>query len=101
MPLAAYVRTKPIDLGNADNVKELDSIRLGFRGTGCRFRVGWAETEDGAPNWEPYITMEPGFPFHNLRTAGRWLFIEFRSDTLDDNWELMTIEVIGRGEGTR
>ena len=99
--ITSYIRSKPMDLGDADSVKEIDSIRLGFRGTGLRFRVGWAENEDDTPNWEAYIETVPGFPFHNLRTAGRWLFLEFQSEDLDDAWELMTIEVIGRGEGTR
>lgn len=101
LAIEAWVRSKPIDLGDADIVKELDSIRLGFRGTGLTFRVGWAEQEHDTPIWEDYITCVDGFPFHNLRTAGRWLFIELRSDQVDDAWELMTLEVIGRGEGTR
>lgn len=99
--MTAWVRSKPMDAGNADLVKELDSIRLGFVGTGLQYRTGWSETEDGSINWNDYASMDEGFGFHNLRTAGRWLHFELYSDTLNAQWEVMSADFIGRMEGTR
>jgi len=99
--ITAFARSKPMDLGSADRVKEIDSIRLGYVGAGLQYRVGWSETESGAITWGPYRPMESGYPFHNVRTAGRWLHFEVYSDQLNTNWELMAMEIIGRVEGTR
>jgi hypothetical protein len=100
-PVESWVRSKAIDLGDADKIKELTSIRMGFRGNGLTYRIGWSELETGPITWEPYRIMEEGYPFHNLRTAGRWLFMEIYSNTLNADWELMTTQIIGRVEGTR
>lgn len=99
--MVAYARTKPLDLGDADRIKELDSIRIGFIGTGLQYRIGWSEAEGGTINWGAYTDVSEGFGFHNLRTAGRWLYIEFYSGSLNAYWEIMNCEVIGRVEGTR
>lgn len=100
-PMVSYVRTKPMDVGSADLIKELDSIRLGYRGTGVQYRIGWSETENSTINWTEYTSMEKGFDFQNLRTAGRWLYIELYTNSLNTSWEVMSMEVIGRTEGTR
>jgi len=99
--MTAYARSKPFSLGSADMVKELDSIRIGFVGAGLQYRIGWAETEDGSITWGSYTDMGTGWDVHNLRTAGRWLFFELYSATLNANWEVMGAEFIGRTEGTR
>jgi len=99
--MTAYVRSKPIDLGDADRVKEIDSIRIGFEGRGLQYRVGWSETENGTITWTPYRVMDEGFDFDNLRTAGRWLHFELYSDTLNAEWEVSSVEFQGRIEGTR
>ena len=99
--ISCFVRSKPMDLGDADRVKELDSIRIGFRGMGLQYRIGWSEAEDGPIYWLAATDMEQGFNFHNLRTSGRWLYLELLSDTLNAEWEVMSLEVIGRAEGTR
>lgn len=99
--MLAWVRSKPIDMANADKVKELDSIRIGFTGQGLQYRIGWSETEDGTINWGSYRDMTTGFPFQNLRTAGRWLHFELYSNSLNAEWEVSEVEFIGRIEGTR
>ena len=99
--LTAWVRTKPIDMDNADVVKELDSIRIGFDGTDLTYRVGSSETEDGTITWKPYTSMASGFNFHNLRVAGRWLHFEVYTNTLGSKWLVSEVEIIGRMEGTR
>jgi len=100
-PLTAWVRSKPIDMDNADLVKEIDSIRIGYTGSGLTYRVGWSATEDGTINWQPYASMDTGFTFQNLRTAGRWLHFELKTDTLNSTWEVSDVVFIGRMEGTR
>ena len=99
--LTAYIRTKPIDLGSADRVKELSSIRVGYRGSDLQYRIGWAETEDGTITWGSYRDVNAGYDFHNLRTAGRYLFLEFYSNVINAEWDLMSVEIQGRVEGTR
>lgn len=99
--MVSWVRSKPLDIDNADIIKELDSIRIGWTGQGLTYRIGWSETEDGTITWGSYTAMETGFPFHNLRTAGRWLHIELYSASLNANWEVADVELIGRMEGTR
>lgn len=99
--IVSFARTKPIDLSDADRVKELDTIRFGFTGMGLRYRVGWSETENGSITWRAYRDLDLGFDFDNVRTAGRWLHIEIQSNTLNANWEVTAMEFIGRIEGTR
>jgi len=99
--MTAFVRTKPISIGSADAIKELDSVRIGFIGSGLQYRVGWSETEGGTVTWGSYTDMTTGFDFHNLRTAGRWLLFELYSASLNTEWEVQAIEFIGRIEGTR
>lgn len=101
LPLTCFLRTKPLDLQSADLVKELDSLRVGVVGAGLQWRVGWSETENGTISWEPYFAVDDGFEFANLRTAGRWLSLEFYSNTSDASWEMFSAEIIGRIEGTR
>lgn len=99
--MTAWVRSKPLDMDNADIIKELDSIRIGYVGDGLTYRLGWSETEDGTINWKDYQAMDTGFTFQNLRTAGRWLHFELKSTTLNSTWEVADIVFIGRMEGTR
>jgi len=103
LALSAWVRTKPLNMGNADIVKELDSVRIGCgpECAGVQFRVGWAASENGAVTWGAYTDAPSGFDFYSLRTAGRWLLFELYSDTLNAEWEIQAIEFIGRMEGTR
>lgn len=99
--ITSFLRSKPMDLNNADRVKELDSIRIGFTGMGLQYRIGWSETENGTITWTDYTEMEEGFDFDSLRTAGRWLHMELYSNTLNADWEVVGMEVQGRIEGTR
>jgi len=97
----SWLRSKPMDLGDPDRVKELSSLRVGYRGSGLQYRIGWAETENGTITWGSYTDVNEGYDFHNLRTAGRYLFIEIYSAVVGIDWELMSLEVQGRIEGTR
>jgi hypothetical protein len=99
--MTSWARSKPMDLGDADIVRELDSIRVGFTGTGLQYRIGWSETENGTITWTARTDMDLGFHFQNLRTAGRWLHVEIYSATLNAHWEVSDLEFIGRREGTR
>jgi len=101
--LVAYARTKGMDLGSADAVKDLSSIRIGVAGDsqGLMYRTGWADTEGGTITWDAYKSMPAGYDFANIRTAGRWLYLEFYSSELNDYWELVSLGFTGRVEGTR
>jgi hypothetical protein len=99
--MTAWVRSKGIDVGDADLVKELNSIRIGYKGSGLQFRIGQSETESGTITWGSYTDVDEGFDFNNLRTAGRWLYIELYSDTFNAQWEVSSMQFIGRADGTR
>ena len=99
--ITAFVRTKGIDGGSPTKIKELDSIRIGWRGEGLTYRVGGAETEGGLINWGAYKLADEGYEEQFLRTAGRWIYLEFYSDQLGDSWEIDSVDLIGRIEGTR
>lgn len=101
--LVSYARTKGLDLGSPHMTKELTSIRIGAPETalGLTFRVGWSDTENGTITWGDYKTYATGYDFTNLRTAGRWLFLEFYSSSLNATWEINSLEIVGRMEGTR
>jgi hypothetical protein len=90
-----------MDMDNADVVKELDSIRIGYEGMGLTFRVGHSHTEDGTITWKAYTDVAAGFDFVNLRTAGRWLHLELYTSSLNAEWTVSEVELIGRMEGSR
>jgi hypothetical protein len=99
--ITAYVRSKPISMGEAWRIKELDTLRMGYIGSGLQYRIGWAETETGSITWGSYTDISTGFEFQSTRTAGRWMFFEAYSAAPNAAWELMDVEFIGRIEGTR
>lgn len=99
--MVSTITSKPMDLGNADLVKELGSLRVGRSGQDLEYRVGWSETENGTVTWSSWAMLQDGFEFQTLRTAGRWLRLAFRSVALNAEWEMMSIDIIGRAEGTR
>ena len=100
-PISSYIRTKPMDMGDARVIKELDALRVGFEGNELHYRVGVSEEEDTAITWIVDEQVNTGFDIHHLRTAGRWIHLEFYTDTLNSRWELMSAEIQGRLEGTR
>lgn len=100
-PSVAFATTKPLDMNNADVWKEISSLRLGWTGTGLQYRLGWSETENGVITWEDYRDAEEGFGDMPQRIAGRYLFLEVYSGALNVDWELVSVEMIGRLEGTR
>ena len=98
--------TKGLDLGDADKTKELTSLRVGLTGAGLNLAVGWSETESGAVTYRPedsydLLTGGSGFISLPLRTAGRWLHLKFEGAVGGADWEVVSLEIIGRLEGTR
>ena len=105
-PIPYSMVTKGLDLQDADKVKEVTNIRIGMMGGGLNFSIGWAETEQGTVTYDPsdvYLLNSRGDGFIDLpvRTAGRWMFMKFEGAVADADWELVTLEIIGRLEGTR
>lgn len=99
--LTCHVTTKPLDLDNEDHVKELDAIRVGYKGSGLTFRIGTQDTLSDTIVWGDYQTAQSSFDFTELRKAGRYISIEFRSNTLGANWQLGSVSLYGRLSGTR
>ena len=99
--ITAYVRSKPMDMGDARVLKELDAIRIGYSGTGLRYKVGVSATENGTVTWITDKTVDKGFDVEHLRAAGRWITLEFYTTGLNQNWRLQSVEIQGRLEGTR
>lgn len=89
------------DLGDADTVKELTSIRVGKIGTGTpTVDIGWSDTPTGTPVYVDSFLVDGTFVEHILRTSGRYLFIRVTS-TGSDPWEITDVVVQGRTGGTR
>lgn len=99
--LPAFICTKALDLDDVRVLKELDAIHIGFNGSGLKYEIGVSETEDGAITWTDQGAIASGFDVQHIRTAGRWVYFKFYSDTLNADWELMSLEIRGRLEGTR
>tara|TARA_R110000796_G_scaffold142745_1_gene259281 strand:+ start:478 stop:1950 length:1473 start_codon:yes stop_codon:yes gene_type:complete len=99
--ITATLLTKPLDLENADNIKELDAIRIGYVGSGLTFRIGAQNKLSDAISWGSYLPAKVGFDFTEFRKAGRYISIEFKSDGVNDSWELSSIDIYGRLAGTR
>lgn len=99
--LTAWIRTKPMDGDNADFVKEIDAIRVAYKGTGLQYRFGVQEDEDDAVTWGSYSSIDNGFDFAEDRLSGRYITLEFYSNALGDNWDVSRADVYGRISGTR
>ena len=96
--------TKAHDLEDPYSVKELTSIRVGKTGTGSpQVRIGWANNIDDEPTFNPNDTFLVGDKFKefNIRTSGRYLFLEVSSTANTDNWEITNMLIKGRIRGFR
>jgi hypothetical protein len=98
--ITSSIRTKPVEFGDADRIKQITSIRIGHKGSGLQFRLGWSETSDGVINWQSYQNVSAGFSFQPVRIAGRYIYLELYSDTAT-TWDVQDITVQGRFAGTR
>jgi hypothetical protein len=94
--------TRAHDLGDANSIKELTSIRVGKRGLGNPvIQVGWGEDINSTPVYVDSFTVNETFKEEILRTAGRYLFLKVSSNLPTDTWELTNMEIQGRTSGTR
>ena len=94
--------TRAHDLGDANSIKELTSIRVGKRGLGNPIiQIGWGENINDTPIYTDSFTVNETFKEEILRTAGRYLFLKVSSSLPTDTWELTNMEVQGRTSGTR
>lgn len=94
--MLANIRTTAIDLGEPDFIKEVDKIRIGYIGTGLRYRIGTSDTPDGSITWGSYSEVSPGFEFDPVHIAGRYFFLDLDSQDLGDKWELQAIDFYGK-----
>jgi hypothetical protein len=94
--------TRAHDLGDANSIKELTSIRVGKRGLGNPvIQIGWGEDINDTPTYTDSFTVNETFKEEILRTAGRYLFLKVSANSPTDTWELTNMEVQGRTGGTR
>lgn len=99
--ITKWVRTRAIDGGSLDYIKELDAIRIGFEGTGLQYRIGCQDQLDDAITWTSYANADVGVDFLNERVSGRFLTLELYSNTTSADWNVSGIDVYGRMGGTR
>jgi len=99
--LTSSVESTAVDLGEPDNIKEIEAIRIGYKGAGLRFRLGTSDDADGSPVWGSYIEVPAGYEFTPTRIAGRYIFLDIDSQDIGDKWELNAIDFYGRLGGTR
>jgi hypothetical protein len=99
------VQTKALDCGDANAIKAVDYITVQTRrltGT-CRCRVGWANRLTDAITWSNYATLtaadEPLF-FRSENIAGRFLFADFGSASLNADLAMTGFQIYGDVVGT-
>jgi hypothetical protein len=81
--------------------KYVDALSVQMRrlsGT-VQVRLGWQENHDDAIQWESYQTVDDGFEPLFWRSAGRFISMEIRSDTVGADWALTGGELWGEMQG--
>jgi hypothetical protein len=99
--LTAWVQTKPLDMDQPRAWKYVDALSVQMRrlsGT-VQVRLGWQENHDDAIQWESYQTLDDGFEPLFWRSAGRFISMEIRSDTVGADWALTGGELWGEMQG--
>jgi hypothetical protein len=99
--LTAWVQTKPLDMDQPRAWKYVDALAVQMRrlsGT-VQVRLGWQEDHDDAVQWESYQTLDDGFEPLFWRSAGRFISMEIRSDTVGADWALTGGELWGEMQG--
>ena len=99
--LSAWIRTKPMDGDVADLIKEIESIRVAYKGSGLTYRFGYQEEQDDAVAWGNYQEIDSGFSFSDDRLSGRYITLELYSDQVGDSWDVSRIDVYGYASGER
>ncbi len=103
--MTAWVRSKPVDLGDPLSIKEIDNLCIGWEGTGLTYRLGYQDQLDDSITWGSYRAAPAGFALDVIRDlsegTGRFLSIELYSTGTGDSWEVSAIDVNGRIAGTR
>lgn len=99
--MTAWIRTKPMDGDNADFIKEIEAIRVAYKGSGLQYRFGVQEDEDDSVTWGSYAPVGSGFDFTSDRLSGRYITLELYSNALGDSWDVSRVDVHGRVSGVR
>jgi len=100
-PLQAWVRTKGMDLGDANFTKHVQAVRIGYIGSGLKYRLGVKTSpEDPEINWQPFREVVSD-KYDPVRVQGKLLYMEFQSEDLSDAWKLFSVEFYGTLAGTR
>jgi hypothetical protein len=101
--MTSWIRTKPADLGQPAQWKEIHKILTQVKNLTGTFqvRVGYQVDTDDAISWTGYQSVADGFDVTYWRTAGRFISLEFRSTEAGAHWHLTGIEGYGwlRGKG--
>lgn len=99
--LVASILSKPVDFGTVDQVKEIDGIRISYKGTGLQFRLGSQQDLDDAITYTSFVAVAVGHKITDIRIAGRYITLELKSSATGDNWDLSAVDVYGRLGGNR
>jgi hypothetical protein len=99
--LISWVRTRPLDGGVVDFIKEIEALRVGYTGSGLKYRIGTQEDQTDEVLWTAYFDVKDGFSEALERVSGRYLTLEFYSNAVGANWDLSRVDVHGRVSGTR
>lgn len=99
--LSANIQSTAVDLGQPDLIKEISAVRIGYIGSGLRFRIGTSDTADGTPTFGSFIENPVGYEFTAVQVAGRYIFLDLDSQDIGDKWSVEAIDFYGRLGGTR
>ena len=103
-PHKTFALSKPHDLEDPYAIKEITSVRVGKVGSGSpKVSIGWANNIDDEPTFSVsdsfFVTDK--YKEHNVRSAGRYLFLKIESSNDADSWEISDVVIKGRIRGFR
>jgi hypothetical protein len=101
--LTARVRTKALDLGQPTRDKFVDTVITGLRdyaGT-LQVRMGHRYALNDSISWSAFKDVTTDFQGDHIRTAGRFLNVEWQSSGTGDRWKLSGFELYGKVRGSR
>lgn len=100
-PLEAWVRTKPLDLGDPRAHKVVQELNLQVRRLAgrARARLGGSDDLDGAIYWGPWREVEAGFERIDTDASGRFVHLEVGSVEAGADWALSGFDLHGQVSG--
>lgn len=100
--LLSWIQTKPMDAGDPNMWKYVDAIRImlhDIAGTGVQYKIGTQEKAGDSITWGSLMDAEDGFEPEFDRISGVLISFMLYSYTVDDDWHLSGLQMLGGPDG--